>query len=190
MFGGTSSFTTNPTIPVAAIGLVPYPGQENVQTLPTFQWNPVTGATSYELWLDSKPDFSTAQKYTGIVTNAFAVPAALTYNTVYFWEVRAVTSTGVSAWSGVWSFTTLPAPQAVVTVPPAPTPTIIITAPAQITITQQQPVPTPTFTLPEPNITIQSPATTTPSYIWIIVGVGALLTLAVIILIIRTRRVV
>ena len=75
------------------------------------------------------------------------------------------------------------------TVLPNPTPTIIITAPSQVTVTQA-PAVTPIYTLPQATIVIQQPETTTPTYIWIIVGVGGLLTLAVIILIIRTRRVV
>jgi len=190
MFGGTASFTTNPDVPTFPTGLVPFPGQQNVQTLPTFQWDPVYGATSYELWLDTKSDFSSAQKFTGILTNAFAAPTALANNAIYYWQVRAVTSTGVSAWNGTWSFTTVLAPQPVVTVPPAPTPTIIITAPPQVTVTQAAPVPTPTFILPQPTITIAQPEAQTPTYIWIIVAVGAVLTLAVIILIVRTRRVV
>jgi hypothetical protein len=197
MFSGT--FSTNPAVPeYPESELVPNAGAQNVALLVNFQWDAVPGATSYELKIDTNLDLSTAKDYTGIAAPAgnsagdFSLPStdALAYNTLYYWEVRAVTATGHSNWSGIWSFTTVSAPQAVVTVPPAPTPTIIITAPAQVTITQAASVPTPIYTLPEPNITIQQASTSTPTYIWIIVGVGALLTLAVIILIIRTRRVV
>ncbi len=204
----TGSFTTNPMVPVAPIGLVPDPGSQNVMTLPTFQWNPVLGATSYELWLDTKPGLTvaaglntaTATKYTGIATNAFAVPAALANNTVYYWQVRAVTSTGYSAWSGTWSFTTVltvippvtvtsnPVPTIILTATSNPVPTIVISNPPVVTVTQA--AAAPAITVTQPSYTLVTPTAETPSYIWIIVGVGALLTLAVIILIIRTRRVV
>jgi hypothetical protein len=196
MFSGT--FTTNPAVPTYPDSeLVPNAGATNVPLLVNFQWDAVTGATSYELMIDTNLDMSTAKDYTGIAAPAgnsagdFSLPSTdtLAYNTLYYWEVRAVTATGHSNWSGIWSFTTAMAPQAVVTVEPAPTPTVVITQQPAITITQQS-VPTPIYTLPEPDITIQQASNSTPTYIWIIVGVGALLTLAVIVLIIRTRRVV
>lgn len=200
-----SAFTTNPTVPTLATGLTPMPGAQNVMTMPTFQWNPVTGATGYELWLDTKPgDINglstvTATKYTSS-TNAFAVPAALANNTVYYWQVRALTTTGYSAWNGTWSFTTVlvvippvtvtsnPVPTIILTATSNPVPTIVINNPPVVTVTQA--AAAPAITVTQPSYTLVTPTAETPSYIWIIVGVGALLTLAVIILIIRTRRVV
>jgi len=43
---------------------------------------------------------------------------------------------------------------------------------------------------PTPNITLTVPEAETPGYIWAIIAVGAILTIAVIVLIVRTRRVV
>ena len=71
---------------------------------------------------------------------------------------------------------TLPAPQVTV-IPPA----ITVDVPPVVTVTQAA---VPTLTLP----VAEDPGT--PAYIWVIVGIGALLTIAVIVLIIRTRRVV
>ena len=73
-----------------------------------------------------------------------------------------------------------------------------------ITITQTQTNPTYTIPVPEFTVTVPAAQTTvttqthtitipdeaTPAYIWAIVAIGALLTIAVIVLIIRTRRVV
>ena len=93
-----------------------------------------------------------------------------------------------------------------VTVEPAPTPTInlpqptvivdvvvpdVTVIPPDITV----PVPDVTVNLPQPTITtvnpvIEIPEEDTPIYIWAIVAIGAVLTIAVIVLIIRTRRVV
>jgi hypothetical protein len=199
MYTSATSFTTALSVPTAPIGLVPAPGSLYVMTVMSFSWNPVVGATSYELWLDTKADFSTASKYTGILNNSFTPPAALANNTLYYWQVRAVNSTGVSAWNGVWTFTTVTVTVPPVTVTSNPVPTIILTAtsnPVPTIIISQQPPVTVTqaapavITLTQPSYTLVTPTAETPSYIWIIVGVGALLTLAVIILIIRTRRVV
>jgi hypothetical protein len=71
---------------------------------------------------------------------------------------------------------TLPAPQ--VTVVP---PDVTVDVPPVVTVTQQAP---PTLVLPD------EPDPGTPVYIWVIVAIGAILTIAVIVLIIRTRRVV
>jgi hypothetical protein len=55
--------------------------------------------------------------------------------------------------------------------------------PTVVTITEAGPV---THIIPLPDV--DDPPT--PVYIWVIVGIGAVLTIAVIVLIIRTRRVV
>jgi hypothetical protein len=88
-----------------------------------------------------------------------------------------------------------------VTVEPQPTPTIDfnptieipeITLPAMPDITIEPPAVTVpiTSTVTTVNPVIELPDQPTPVYIWAIVAIGAVLTIAVIILIIRTRRVV
>jgi len=87
-----------------------------------------------------------------------------------------------------------------VTVEPAPTPTIILPTPVVNVPEFVMPdiivnPPAMTINLPTPTVTevnpvIEMPVEDTPVYIWLIVAIGALLTIAVIILIIRTRRVV
>lgn len=202
-FVGSKTFTTIPTIPLK---ITPGNGDQYNQSLLNFSWTSVSGATGYELWLDTKVDFSTAVKNNittvgsnGDVVSDWAPAAALTYSTVYYWQVRAITAAGNSAWSTVWSFTTEKAPTTAVVVTQNPVPTIVLTAtsnPVPTIIISQQPAVTVTqaapavITVTQPSYTLVTPTAETPSYIWIIVGVGALLTLAVIILIIRTRRVV
>jgi hypothetical protein len=92
-----------------------------------------------------------------------------------------------------------------VTVEPPPTPTITVSVPPPVVTTQ--PAPTITVEPPDVIVTVPQPTTTvvtvtqappivnipedeTPVYIWVIVAIGALLTIAVIVLIVRTRRVV
>jgi hypothetical protein len=70
-----------------------------------------------------------------------------------------------------------------------------------LTVTQTNPtytIPVPEFTVTVPStvttitntVAVEIPQKDTPAYIWAIVAIGALLTVAVIVLIIRTRRVV
>jgi len=163
LFGGAVvPFTTDPTAPVAPVGLVPLPGATGVPITPAFQWAPVPGALSYELELSDEPDFATIQ---ATMTGPFYAwgsggEADLEYSTNYYWRARAVTATGTSTW--VTSiFTTLAEP----------------VDPVDVTDTTQ-------------DITLVVPEAETPAYIWAIIAVGFVLTLAVIILIVRTRRVV
>ena len=124
-------------------------------------------------------------------TNAEPSQEVLQPNTVYWWEVRAVTmnSSGGIAATGPWSiqmFTTAPAVTAT-------------TSSAAVTITQTntsvivtQPITTVQSTVTSVVIT-QTTGTSTqaiPSYLlWAVIVVGAILVIAVIILIVRTRRI-
>jgi hypothetical protein len=162
----------------------------------------VPGITGYNFELTTDPTFATIT----VGTASPAVPylvwgTALEYETAYYWRVQAVTATGVSVW--VTSvFTTVAEPEPPVTVEPPlpqPTPTIILPTPTvtvvppDVVVTVVPPditvdIPQPTTTIIQP--VIEMPDEVTPMYIWAIVAIGALLVIAVIILIIRTRRVV
>lgn len=204
MFGGQTSFNTPLPVPVTPMNLVPAVGDTNVPVLPNFGWATVLGATSYQLQLTLASDAAfaspiynnaTVPYVTGPTTTFNYTGTALLNNTSYIWRVKA-NGVGPSDWV-YGNFTTIPAVLPVVTVPPAisitipPVPTIVIPAnPPAITITQVQPGPAVTVPPQQTIVLTTPPAGPTPTYIWVIVGVGALLTLAVIVLIIRTRRVV
>jgi len=101
-------------------------------------------------------------------------------DTTYFWRVR-VSSPVKSQYSEVRRFTveasTVTPPVIVQPTPPAPpAPQIIV----------EVPPPTKIEIPPAP----PAPAPITPGYIWAVIIIGALLVLALIVLIIRTRRVV
>ncbi|MGI2335938.1 MAG: beta strand repeat-containing protein [Dehalogenimonas sp.] len=163
-FMGTSSFTTVVGTPTPAMNLAPAAGAVNVPVKPTFDWADVPGAVSYEVWVDTKADFSTAVKATTPISAYAWTGADLANNTSYYWQVRAVTGTGTSGW--VTSvFTT----------------ELAVEPPVTVTSTTQ------------PNITLTqlpAPEAATPGYIWIIIAIGGILTVLVIVLIVRTRRVV
>jgi len=200
MFGATIAAPLPP--PTAAVPLVPTLGAEDVDLQPGFAWAAVNGATSYSLQLTLASDTAYASPVIN-VTNIPAVigqptvtynwnGAALTNNTSYIWRVAAnLTGGGNSAWV-LGNFRTEKVVTPPVTVTTQPQPTIIFpTAQPPVTVTINPAPPAPILTVTQPIITLTTPpAGPTPSYIWIIVGVGAVLTIAVIILIIRTRRVV
>ncbi len=148
--------------------IAPAVGAFGIPVKPTLAWNPYSGAVSYEIQVAEDAAFASPSVNATTTSTNFGVATALKYSTSYYWRVRAVTAATTSAWqSGI--FTTEAQP---VTTPP-----IIITQPAT------QPAPS-IITVP-----VQTPAPI-PSYLlWIIVVVGIVLVIALIVLIVRTRRV-
>ena len=181
---------------------VPSNGMQNASTMPSFVWGAVSNAVSYQFQLSTDPAFGTTIVDVTIdaPVTAYTVTTALAFDTNHYWRVRAVSDTGTMSEWCFSNFHTMMEPIDPVTVEPPPTPTIILPTPTvnvpEVTlpdITVEPPavtvnLPTPTVTTVNP--VIEMPDTPTPVYIWAIVAIGALLTIAVIILIIRTRRVV
>ncbi len=152
-----------------------------VNTLtPAMTWGAVTNATSYEFKIATDAAFSSVvDSKTGLTTTAYSLGTPLKAGTTYFWEVRAISGANTGDWV-VSAFTTAVAvPVAGSTTPPPPQ-TIVI--------------PTPTFNIPTATVIIPSSTGTpvapaTPGYIWVIIVIGAVLVIAVVVLIVRTRRV-
>jgi hypothetical protein len=157
---------------LAPLGIqAPMPGGMNVSVKPTFVWSPVTGATTYEIVVSDDPTFKIITFSRTTDRPNFASDEQLAYGTVYYWRVRAsAPATAVTQFAqGI--FTTEARP--VTTTPAA-------TGPA-ITVTNV----TPTFT-----VELGTPVEAIPAYLlWIIIGIGAILVIALIVLIVRTRRV-
>jgi hypothetical protein len=175
----TTSFTTLPTAPTPPVGLVPANGAVNVPVNgPAFAWSPpaIAGTiTGYNYELTTDPLFVTLTEGTATPTVPYLVwSAALEYETAYYWRVRAVTASGVSVWITSVFTTVIEIPSLDIVIPP----------PADIILEQ------PDITITSPPITVTIPTAETPGYIWGIIGIGAALVIAVIILIVRTRRVV
>ncbi len=158
------SFTIGAVEPIGApvvSGIVsPELGATDVSILPTFVWAEVEGATSYELVVAEDPTFAVIDWSRTSTNTFFKAEEALAYSTAYAWKVTAVPD-GPSA-TGV--FTT----EAEAVAPAVTEPT----EPAEIQIVE---VPG---------------AAPIPSYLlWMIIGIGAVLFIALIVLIVRTRRV-
>jgi hypothetical protein len=181
-----------------ATPLYPVNGSVNVPiTNMTFTWPAVAGAgVTYQFALaqasanTSANEFAILDYSDNTLTNAEPSQETLQYNTVYWWEVRAVTlnSSGAVSATGPWSinmFTTMPAP--VTTTGTAATGTTIVTS---VVITN------PVTTVVSTNTSVVITQTTgnstpaIPSYLlWAVIAVGAVLIIAVIVLIVRTRRI-
>jgi subtilisin family serine protease len=102
-----SVFSTTPvTIPAAPALSAPSNGATGVSTTPNLSWNTSAGATSYTVQVSTDPNFSSAAVNATTTSNTYSA-TGLSGNTTYYWRVSAQNSAGTSAWSQVWSFTTL-----------------------------------------------------------------------------------
>ncbi len=171
--GIISKWTTPRTFTIQSGGLVqqpyvgpiiqsPQPGATNVDPkLVGFTWAPVTGATEYTVIVATDAALTKTVAGTPAKVTAPAFSAAgLDNSTTYFYSIQATKPTiGPQA---IGSFTTAakPAPTVAPTTPAPPTTPVIV-----------------------------FPPQATPAYVWAIIVIGGVLILAVIILIVRTRRV-
>jgi hypothetical protein len=166
--------------------LAPEVGSEDVSLKPAFGWTAVDDAAGYSFQLADNEGFvmplvNYDDEVVMLTAPAYSYRIGLDYDKAYYWRVRAVsgsstTKKGVttfeeqSDWvTGI--FTTMGEPEeeappvVVEEAPPAPViePVVeVITPPAQMV---------------------------TPSWIYVIIGVGAVLVIALLVLIVRTRRV-
>ena len=184
-----------PTAVLAAAPIIisPAGGERDVPLTPTFSWTAVAGAAGYYFEFADNANFvAPLVKLDGdlgrLITTAYAYVTELPYSTAYYWRVKAVSGTteagnlAQSAWvSGV--FITMDEPE-------EPTPPIVIEeAPTLPDIIIEQPditITSPDIVVPLPDV-VETPIT--PSWIYVIIGVGAVLVIALLVLIVRTRRV-
>jgi len=185
----------------APVLLSPAVGSEDVVLSPTFAWSAVAGADAYYLQLADNAAFVLPMvKLEGDLgqwpATAYVYAADLDYLSVYYWRVKAVSgSVGggdlvESAWvSGV--FTTVDEPAAEVWMSDDGL-TFDTRAELEAYLADRAAAEQPADIIIEPpDVIVPLPAETpiTPAWIYAIIGVGALLVIAVIVLIVRTRRV-
>ena len=158
-------FTTTDSVepPVVAPSLVPANGDYNVPVAgPAFAWAGVPALDGYLWELSTDPLFGTLVAEADLAVSYYVHSGTLDYNTAYYWRVAAYSDVGgISTWvTSVFTTET-----------PAADPVVV----------EENPPTVVTLTIPEDE---------TPTYIWAIIFIGLLLTIAVIILLVRTRRVV
>lgn len=106
------SFSTGSTPPPQGLPGVPTlnspsNGATNQPLNLTLIWNSSTNALTYEIQLLDHDGYVV---YTTSTSGTSANPTGLAYGQTYFWRVDAHNSLGVSAWSDVWSFSTMTTP--------------------------------------------------------------------------------
>ncbi|AQU06389.1 hypothetical protein B1778_06615 [Dehalococcoides mccartyi] len=161
-FVGTASVSTQPDRPDYTVNLMPTNGAINIPIKPVFAWDSVATAVSYDLILSTDPTFADATKV--------LATKSLTTN---YW---AYDGTLTNSTSYYWRVRINTANSTSEWFPAVFTTVKADAAPVEVNN--------------PPAITLTVPQAETPVYIWLIVAVGAVLTLAVIVLIVRTRRVV
>jgi hypothetical protein len=164
--------------------VAPVRGATDVALLPTFTWNKLKGAIGYEIMVAEKPDFAIidwSRSVAGGDVTVYKAEETLAYDSTYYWRVRGVTGPAepkMAAPGGDWAigmFTTKSKPEPP---PPPPEPTVIV---------QEKPAPPPTvIEVPTPTPPPAIPST----LLYVIIAIGGVLIIALIVLIVRTRRVV
>lgn len=99
------SFTTVQLTLSAPVLSSPSNGSTNVSINPALSWNSVANATGYVLQYSLAQDFSTNSEL--IMSGTSQALSGLSYNTQYYWRVKATNGSISSDWSNVWSFTTV-----------------------------------------------------------------------------------
>ncbi len=110
---GTSAYSSRSftTITAGTPTLVaPLDGATNQLVNPTMVWNSVPGAGSYRLQVSTSNTFATTVYNDSTLTNTSQSVSGLAVGTTYFWRVNSKISGQSSAYSDVWSFTTITPP--------------------------------------------------------------------------------
>jgi hypothetical protein len=158
-------------------------GGYDVATEPMFTWNAVGGSIRYEIALSEDPTFTIIEWSYNVDQTFYKVDEPLRYDTTYYWRVRGVLGEPYQQ-GGQWLTPATPWTTSIFTTASEPLP------PADPIIVQPT-KPEVNVEIPPTKITIEPAEQAIPNYmLWIIVVVGAILIIALIVLIVRTRRVV
>jgi hypothetical protein len=97
----TGGSGTVPAVPALA---TPSNGSSTTNLKPVFDWNDVSGATSYTILADNNSDFSSPEINQSPTSSTYTPPSNLATGT-YYWKVKANNATGSSAYSSAWTLT-------------------------------------------------------------------------------------
>ena len=198
----------------APVLTAPVADDDDVSLNPTFDWEAVAGADGYYFELADNADFvAPLVKLSGdmgrLVATAYHYRTELDYSTPYYWRVKAASGTvdGGNLLESGWVdriFTTIaePEPEAWMSDDGLTFDTReeleeyiaereAARQAAEAAAAEAAAAAQPDITIEPPDVIVPLPAETpiTPGWIYAIIGVGAVLVIAVIVLIVRTRRV-
>jgi hypothetical protein len=175
-FSEVRSFTVQHVVKFMVSG--PEMGATGVGTMPTLVWTGYPDALNYQVELAEDPTFAILDASATATDTFYQVGDALPYNTTYYWRVRAVTKEGYAVGNTAYPPETSEWITGVFTImaePEDPMPPVVI-----------EPTPPPADPVV---IEVPTAAPIPPYLLWSVIGIGALLVIALIILILRTRRV-
>jgi subtilisin family serine protease len=98
VINGTSG-SAPPAVPTLAL---PANASSTADLTPTFDWNDVSGATSYTIQIDDLATFA-SPNYTNSPTTSTYTPAANLAVGTWYWRVQATNTYGSSAYTSGWS---------------------------------------------------------------------------------------
>ncbi|MFH1228674.1 MAG: DUF2341 domain-containing protein [Planctomycetota bacterium] len=94
-----------PSVPVL---VCPANASDAVGLSPILTWQSATNTISYNIQVSATPDFTSLLcDVSGITATSLAITQTLDYYTAYYWRVKAINPDETSAWSTVFSFTTI-----------------------------------------------------------------------------------
>ncbi len=99
----------------------------NQATLLRLKWFSSIGADTYKIQASTDSTFNSVftENKSGLTDTSDSVTAPLFKNMLYYWRVNATNSASTSAWSDIWTFTTIPpSPSKVLTLFPVNAATI------------------------------------------------------------------
>jgi len=182
-----------PPAPVLTI-TSPAAGVTGVILNPTLVWGASAAAISYQVEFTEDPTFAILMQSRNTANAFYSVDEDLDYATTYYWRVRAQTAEAENLGAGLFSGLSA-------TVPVGPWTTGVFTTMAEpvesvvgdVIIEADEPAIV-NVEVAAPEVTVEPSSTTVeaaiPDYLlWVIVAVGAILIIALIVLIVRTRRV-
>ena len=127
-------FTINLLSPPAAGPTLLFPANNAVDAVmtPLLDWQSIAGVTQYEYQVAYDNAFTTIVLSGIAVTDKYQITTPLIVGQQHFWRIRAANSCGTSAWSSVFSFTTvscfaLMSSNVPITIPASGTPTVLST---------------------------------------------------------------
>lgn len=126
-WSAVSSFTTIP-LPSVPLLLSPSDLVFDISTNPILSWQTAANATIYQAQISMVSDFSSVTNELNTDATSTSV-TGLINNSIYYWRIRSLNSSGVSSWSAVWSFKTIPVPSIPAPLYPADLATNVVTNP-------------------------------------------------------------
>ena len=102
------SFTTVPAAPAAPVLTSPANAATAIAIAPSLIWGTVAGAATYRIQVSTISTFATTIVDDSTLTFGTKAVTGLANSTTYYWQVNAKNAGGTSAWSGIFSFTTVP----------------------------------------------------------------------------------